>query len=204
MDQVKAYVDGFNLYHGLKDQDGRKYLWLDLEALVKRLVRPSQTLVGVEYFTARVRNKPASERRQATYLDALSASSHLLTVVEARFQEKTHHCWSCGGQWRSYEEKETDVSIAVKLLEDGVQQVYDTALLISGDSDMCPAVRSLKRICPTKRVVAAFPPKRHSGELQRVTNGHVRISRAYVRQSQLPSPVVTSIGIILRRPNYWT
>lgn len=204
MDRVKAYVDGFNLYHGLKQKHGRKYLWLDLEALAGRLVRPSQRLIAVDYFTARVRDQTAAERRQATYLDALAAHSPLVTVVEGRFQEKTHYCRSCGNQWSSYEEKETDVSIAVKLVEDGVRQVFDTALLISGDSDMCPAVRSLKRICPGKRVVAVFPPKRHSSELTRVADGILRISDANIRQSQLPVSVVNTTGISLKRPNYWT
>lgn len=46
MDRVKAYVDGFNLYHGVKHKHGRKYLWLDLEALVAHLLKPAQTLVG--------------------------------------------------------------------------------------------------------------------------------------------------------------
>jgi hypothetical protein len=29
-DRVVAYVDGFNLYFGLKADRGRKHLWLDL------------------------------------------------------------------------------------------------------------------------------------------------------------------------------
>ena len=65
MERVKAYVDGFNLYHGLKTRHGRKYLWLDLQALAVRLLKPSQHLVAVEYFTARVRNQAESEQRQA-------------------------------------------------------------------------------------------------------------------------------------------
>lgn len=46
-------MDGFNLYHGLKQKHGRRYLWLDLEALAGRLLKPAQHLVGVDYFTAR-------------------------------------------------------------------------------------------------------------------------------------------------------
>ncbi|MGH8920887.1 MAG: hypothetical protein ACRD0H_21580 [Actinomycetes bacterium] len=65
----------------------------------------------VEYFTAWVRNQPESEQRQTAYLDALGAHCPLVKVVQGRFQEKTHECWSCGGRWVSYEEKETDVSI---------------------------------------------------------------------------------------------
>jgi hypothetical protein len=71
----------------------------------------------VEYFAARVRNQPESEQRQAAYLDALAAHCPLVKVVQGRFQEKTPECWSCGGRWVSYEEKETDVSIAVQLVE---------------------------------------------------------------------------------------
>jgi hypothetical protein len=69
VERVKVYVDGFNLYHGLKVKHGRKYLWLDLQALTVRLLKPSQHLIEVEYFTARVRNQPASEQRQSAYLD---------------------------------------------------------------------------------------------------------------------------------------
>lgn len=203
MDRVKAYVDGFNLYYGMKDKHGRQYLWLDIEAFVRRLVKPSQNLVAVEYFTARVRNKPDSEQRQATYLDALAAHSPLVTVVEGRFQKKKHKCQSCGVRRVLYEEKETDVSIAVKLVEDGVRNVYDIALLISGDSDLCPAVRSVKRVSPTKRVIAVFPPKRRSEELLKMTDGMLRINDAIVRQSQLPESVVTEAGISLKRPNHW-
>lgn len=204
MERVKAYVDGFNLYHGLKQKHGRRYLWLDVEALARHLLKPSQRLVAVDYFTARVRDQNASERRQATYLDALSAHAQLVTVVEGRFQEKTRHCRSCGNQWPSYEEKETDVSIAVTLVEDGVAQLFDVALLISGDSDLCPAVRSLKRVRPDRRVIAVFPPKRHSSELGRTADGVLRISDANIRRSQLPASVPSPAGISLRRPNYWT
>ncbi|MGH3883518.1 MAG: NYN domain-containing protein [Pseudonocardiaceae bacterium] len=105
MDRVKAYVDGFNLYHGLKAKHGRKYLWLDLQALALRLIQPAQHLVEVEYFTARVRNQPESEQRQAAYLDALAAQCPLVKVVQGRVQEKTHECWTCGGRWVSYQER---------------------------------------------------------------------------------------------------
>src|SRR5712691_2867370 len=50
---VIAYVDGFNLYHGLRDKYRRRYLWLDLEHLVRRL-RPNDQIVAVRYFTVGV------------------------------------------------------------------------------------------------------------------------------------------------------
>ena len=88
MERVKAYVNGFNLYHGLKTRHGHKYLWLDLQALAVRLLKPSQHLVAVEHFTARVRNQAESEQRQAVYLDALAAHYPLVKVVQGRFQKR--------------------------------------------------------------------------------------------------------------------
>jgi hypothetical protein len=44
MESVVAYIDGFNLYFGLKADHGRKYLWLDLQALIEGLLRPNQEL----------------------------------------------------------------------------------------------------------------------------------------------------------------
>ncbi len=116
MSQVRAYIDGFNLYHGLR-QDGRRYLWLDLDALAVSLFKPGQRLDSVQHFTARVRNDPPAKQRQADYLDALSAYSPRVTVVEGRFQRKTQSCKQCRAEWTTYEEKETDVSIAVTLVE---------------------------------------------------------------------------------------
>jgi hypothetical protein len=56
-ERVAAYIDGFNLYFGIREE-GRRYLWLDLECLVQSLLKPHQQLVAVRYFTARVRNDP--------------------------------------------------------------------------------------------------------------------------------------------------
>jgi hypothetical protein len=40
----RSMQHGFNLYFGLKAKHGRKYLWLDLQALAGSLLRLGQTL----------------------------------------------------------------------------------------------------------------------------------------------------------------
>lgn len=52
--RVVAYVDGFNLYHGVHSFSGRRDLWLDLAGLLSSLLRPGQSLVEINYFTAPV------------------------------------------------------------------------------------------------------------------------------------------------------
>jgi uncharacterized LabA/DUF88 family protein len=202
--RVAVYVDGFNLYFGLKDKYRRRYLWLDLQALATNLLRPGQTLTKVTYFTARVRDQPESHRRQSDYLDALASHCPLITIVDGRFQAKDRRCRGCGDTWVVFEEKETDVNIALALLEDAVLDRYDTALLLSADSDLCPAVRAAKRLRPGKRIVAAFPPGRHSADLKRAVDGFLSIGRDKVSQAQLPDTVTASTGVVLRRPKYWS
>jgi len=201
--RVAAYVDGFNLYFGLKAKYQRRYLWLDLQALASSLLLPGQTLEHVTYFTARVRNDPDGEHRQSTYLDALVEHSPLVTLVDGRFQEKYRQCRNCRATWTAYEEKETDVNIAATLITDAVQDRYDTALLISADSDLCPAIRAMKQLRPEKRIIVAFPPKRHSADLKRAVDGYVSIGDDKVRLAQLPSAVLTRAGVTLTRPKHW-
>lgn len=204
MTRVIAYVDGFNLYFGLKAGYGRRYHWLDLQVLVESLLRPGQELLEVRYFTARVRNDAEGELRQSAYLDALEHHCPRVRLVQGRFLEKLHECWTCGATWVGYEEKETDVNIAVSLIEDAVRDRYDIAIVVSADSDLRPAVGAVKRLSPGKLILAAFPPRRHSRLLARAVDGHVSISHSKIRNAQLPAKVMTAGGVVLQRPAYWS
>lgn len=203
MFRVIVYVDGFNLYNGLRDKHGRRYLWLDLQRLSSRLLVTGQQLTEVRYFSARVRGQEGTRRRQSTYLDAMVSHCDLVHVTEGRFQEMQRTCRACGKATVGYEEKETDVNIATALTEDAVTDRFDTAILISGDSDLCPAVRAVGRLAPAKKVVAAFPPRRSSEELRKVCHASFTIADAKIRRSLLPDMVTTATGLVLRRPERW-
>lgn len=201
--QVVAYIDGFNLYHGLKDKHGRKYLWLDLELLVNRLLLPDQVFNRARYFTASVRNDTKAEFRQRTYLNALAAHCKYVTTVEGRFQEKEMGCHKCGARWRSYEEKETDISIAIAMIEDAVKGDFDVALVISADSDLVPAIKAVKRLRPSATVVCVFPPKRRSDELRRAADAAFPLGEGIIRKSLLPETVTRRDGQVFTRPRLW-
>lgn len=51
MKRVAFYIEGFNLYFGLKDAGWKRYNWLDVQALAGRLLKPGQALVTVKHFT---------------------------------------------------------------------------------------------------------------------------------------------------------
>lgn len=83
MERVIGYIDGFNLYHGLKDAYRSRYLWLDLEAMCRSVLQPDQALVGVKYFTARVRRPADTQARQSLYIDALTTASTVQPIGHA-------------------------------------------------------------------------------------------------------------------------
>ena len=104
----------------------------------------------------------------------------------------------------AYEEKETDVNIAIAMLEDAVQDVYDIAILVSGDSDLRPVIAAVKRLRTGKRIIAVFPPRRHSKDLAQAVDGYVSVGLDKIRNAQLPPKVVTKSGVVLFRPTYWS
>lgn len=205
MSRVTSYIDGFNLYFGLKSQGWRKYYWLDLEALSHRLLRADQFLASANYFTARIRTNgrnKADMERQSDYLDALTTRPNL-NIQFGHFLEKQRECRKCGSTWMDYEEKMTDVNLAAQLLCDAQDDRFDTAIIVSGDSDLTRPVQLVRSRFPEKRVVIALPPKRHSVQLQKAATGHFSINETACRRSQLPEQVTMSNGHILHRPATW-
>ena len=170
MQRVTIYIDGFNLYYGLRDKNWQRYLWLDVRRLSENLLRSGQSLVAVHYFTARVHpdpNDPGKSIRQDTFLDALTTLPDV-HIHYGYYLPKKGSCAKCGATWRTYEEKMTDVNIAVELLGDAQDNTFDTAIVMSGDSDLAEPVNAVRKRYPKKRVVVAFPPKRVSKQLKQL------------------------------------
>lgn len=201
---VIAYVDGFNLYFGLKSKGWRKYYWLDLWALAERFLKPGQALVEVVYCTSKIKNDPGAIQRQLTFLDALQAYRPGVEVVFGHFLAKNDTCRQCGNTYTRHEEKKTDVNIACHLLTDAMDCRFDIALLLSADSDLVPPVEVVRQRWPQKKVIAVFPPDRRSDALKRACNGQTWIGEDKLRQSQLPTSVTLADGKVATRPQQWT
>ena len=71
MEKTIFYIDGFNLYFGIRASGWSHLKWLDINLLANNLIKSNQKIVEINYFTSRVRNSPDKERRQITYLEAL-------------------------------------------------------------------------------------------------------------------------------------
>ncbi len=201
--RVVCYVDGFNLYHGLRARGWRKYYWLDVWALAERFLKPGQILKKLVYGTARIKDDPGGLVRQLTYLDALQSHQPGVEIVYGHFLTKTSRCSKCGAVLQRSEEKMTDVNLACHLLADAMDDRFEVALVMSGDGDLVPPVRMVRSREPRKRIIAVFPPKRHSSALKAACHGHTVIGEQKLRSSQLPREVRIGGDGTARRPSAW-
>ena len=203
--RVAVYIDGLNLYYGLRDAGWQRHCWLDLWNMSENLLRAGQRLVSVKYFTARFLKRAGDGWKYTPQIAYLQALETLPVQIQYGYhQPKRLTCPRCGAVRETFEEKMTDVNIAAALLGDAYGDAYDTAILISGDNDLAGPVEVIRRQFARKRVVAAFPPRRYSPQLAAAAAAHIFIGRSKVRDSQLPAQVVKSDGHIIARPPQWS
>jgi len=204
MDRVLAYIDGFNLYFGLKESGYQRYYWLNIRNLAKNLLMFNQELVFTKYYTARISDAPEKEKRQNTYLEALETLRDYkdFEIYYGHYRKDPYECPICKKIYKIPSEKKTDVNIATAMLLDAFDNKYDKALLISADSDLVPPIEAIKSRHPEKSVVVAFPPGRHSADLKRTTTCFI-INRAKIARSCFPEKVTKADGFVLHRPIKW-
>ena len=205
MYRVITYIDGFNMYFGLKSKCWYRYYWLDIHLMAQNLLRPAQSLVSVKYFTARVsatQKNSGKQKRQATYLDVVE-SLPKTRVFYGHYLTKKITCLQCGNAWAIPEEKMTDVNISVEMMTDAFDDAFDVALLISGDSDLAGPVQAILHRYPKKRIIVVSPPNRHSKRLKSLATGSINLGENILRKSLLPEKYERPDGLILERPKNW-
>lgn len=212
MRRVAFLYDGFNLYHSLReasrDLGGAGTRWLHLERLSRGLLPAlgrDVRLLRIDLFTAIAghveRISPGARERQLAYHEALRATG--VNVVLGHFKSKRWTCDCCGAHGRRFGEKETDVSIAVHLLELLWSQECELAVVVSADSDLAPAFRSASRRFPDRPAYVCFPYARSTDELRDLAAGVLRLRKERYVAHQLPDPVVTPDGRLIRKPSTW-
>lgn len=200
-ERVIAYIDGFNLYYGMKDSGWRRYYWLNPESLVRKFLRDRQ-LCAVKYFTAQVTEPPEKKNRQKAYLDAIDTLPLVQTML-GRYELKPWTCYGCNQKTVIPKEKMSDVRLATELLIDAFYDAFDTAFVISGDSDLVPPIQYVRKSFSNKNVAIISPPNRVSSELRAVGTWATVIGRATLAASQFPDEVARASGHALHRPVKW-
>ncbi len=199
--RVSVYIDGFNLYFGMMDAGYTTLKWLDVMELGKQCLKPGQQLVDVKYFTSTITNNPPKEKRQRTYLDAILSTG--VKIFRGKYESETIICNPCGHSWTKHNEKMTDVNIATSLIMDAMNDLYDVAILISGDSDLVPAIKLVNENFAPKFVTVAFPPMRSNITVSNAATGSYPLGRKKLKDCQLPAIVNSLSGYPLQIPAEW-
>lgn len=203
-----VYIDGFNLYYGAVK--GTLYKWLNVQTLCQLLL-PNHNIVKIKYYTARVSARPGDPGqpvRQQTFLRALETIPHL-EIVYGQFLQSTISMPVANPQPGSprfatvikTEEKGSDVNIAAHMIHDAHLGLYETAVIVSNDSDLVEPVK-IVRYELGKDVGMINPHKRPSFSLKQHVTFIKKIRQGVLQQSQFPSQLTDANGVF-HKPRRW-
>ena len=214
MKRVTFLVDGFNLYHSIRDIKYHLKVnakWLNIHSLCKSylyLFGNDAILEEVYYFSAiqyyLQSVNPDKISRHKTFIRCLKDTG--VSVILGRFKNK--EVWyknqDCEVHLNKHEEKETDVSIAVKLLEIFHNNEADIVVIITGDTDLAPAVITSKKLFNSKKICFGFPYNRKNRELQKLaTLPCFMIDGNQYINHQFANPYILKSGVSVPKPLTW-
>lgn len=138
-ERVIVYIDGSNLYFKLKTLSTPQTSQFNYYGLSKYLVK-NGTLISIHYYVGVVRSNTNNHRsqkiehRQYILFNTLHKQGIILHKGYLMKNNGVYH------------EKGVDVNIAVDLLIGAYEDHYDTALLLSSDTDLIPAIQKVKNL----------------------------------------------------------
>ncbi|MEN3033965.1 MAG: NYN domain-containing protein [Aquificaceae bacterium] len=180
-EKVVVFIDGSNLFHAIRQMN----IKIDYQKLVDFL-KEDRRLIRAYFYSAIPQEKDLkrespeweSLQRQKRFLDELSLLGIKVKIARLRRLNSGE-----------FIEKEVDVMLATDMLSLAYNGVYDTAILVSGDSDFSYTVEDIQRI--GKRVENASFRKISSFQLRKVCDRFVLLDeyldRFVVEESQSQS-----------------
>ena len=201
-----VYIDGFNLYY--RCLKGTPYKWLDLYKMAELLLPAEKhEITKVKFFTSRIDTRGGdvdAPVRQGIYLRALEASHPQIEIIYGHFlsHPAKRPVVPLGSGWANVmltEEKGTDVNLAVHLLNDAWLNKYDSAVVVSNDSDLAEAMRLAKE--RNKVIGWVVTGRQHPSQvLAKIAHFRKNIRQNLLAAAQLPDKIPNST---LTKPSVW-
>jgi len=191
-ERVCIFIDGSNFYHLLKSSFGD--VRIDFGKLAAMLVG-ERKLVRIYYYNVPVdpEEDPERYRRQQHFFAQLNRTDYLevrLGRLVKRWRKRCPKCSSdsafvCNGCGTPLPavfkvEKGVDVRLAVNMLSLAAKNIYDTAILISGDGDFKDAVQAVKDL--GKNVEGVFLPKGAADALKKAVDKRIELNREMIER----------------------
>ena len=139
--RVAVFIDGSNFYYKLKSLLIRNITYFDYSGLSQWLAK-EQNIVAKTYFIGVVRAKSDDVRGQMLRKNQRKLFSHLQSGKQGFLIERGYLMKNDG----VYHEKGVDVKMAVDRVVGAYENSYDTAILISSDTDLVPAIEKVRAL----------------------------------------------------------
>jgi uncharacterized LabA/DUF88 family protein len=191
-------IDGFNFYHSIKELP-RRLRWFNYHKFCRHFLRENDTLHSITYFTALAYWRPKSEERHQVFIEACKILG--IKVMQGKFKERNIPCSYCHKINIRHEEKATDVNIALQAYR--LAKEVDQIFLVTGDTDLIPAVRAIKDDYPGIKIGVIFPFNRATRELKNEVHLSHKVKQKNLAQFTLPPSLTKEDGTKITCPLDW-
>ncbi len=140
-ERVIIFLDGSNFYHRLKDPelDLRQLLGFDYKRFAQWLAH-RRPIVDCIYYVGLVRKEPGNPKSE----ELVRNQQRLFAFLQKQdWKIKTGYMMKHD---KDYKEKGVDVKLAVDILDMAYQDKYNTAIIVSSDTDLIPGIIRAKEL----------------------------------------------------------
>jgi len=216
-----AYLDGFNFYYGVYFNNPRtqSLKWIDYVKFCELLL-PKYNVTKVKFFTTKIMslgdpNRPV--RQQSFWRGLQAVNGSRIEIVEGSFRtdpkrmpiarfpnDKPRNIAIEQKIWAmKTEEKGSDVNLAAHLVYDACNNAFDTAMVVSNDSDLAEALKIVMQLSK-KNIILVNPfsirKRRPVAALRNLNPVIKQVRIGLLRSSQLPDPIPETN---IHKPQEW-
>lgn len=209
MKRTYVYIDSFNLYYGILKGNHKGFKWLNISDWLSKLLPPIQYNVQkIKYFSANTSATPHDPQkpvRQSTYFRAIQTLPNLELILGKFLIKKVNIqvTKDVSISAKVPEEKGTDVNIATHAIHDAHLGLYDTAVIVSNDSDLLDVVRILTQEMGLEvEIINPCSNMHFSAQLTRYATQKKKARDGQITTSQFPQTLTDNVGTITK-PLTW-
>lgn len=189
------------MYHAIAALKKPHLKWLDLWSLAEKLAGEGEEVVRVVYCSATRTDDVPKMLKHRAYLKALEARG-----VDCRlghFVDADADCRECGRQWVAPTEKQSDVALALAVIDDAYKKLVDKVYLLTADSDQVATISLYRKSFPDQHIISVAPPgQNHHAKLRDFANGYKSIKPADLELCLLPALAGPAAAPVKRPADY--
>lgn len=204
--RAALYVDGFNLYHPIHETGENHLKWACLWRLGEIICeKGGQRLVRVVFCTAvpKIERDAGKHDRHIRFNSAQKARG--VSIILGHYVPENIEENGVPTGRKKWTEKQTDINVALAVITDGIDDVYDTAFLLSADTDQVATARTFsERLSPQgKKLIGIAPPGRAvPSDYSKYGVKGVTLTRYQIERCVMPEQVAGPDKLIMRPPEY--